>query len=137
MATLYRTMRRDADGHPMVIPSTSVLSPARGLGVRPVLDISMDDAGHVEPDTNGMSVAQDAPEFLPEHRRPVSLGGESDDPQWRIEEEELGAALVYRLDEPPPRHGVIEPAWRMTLEEYELAIAETREAWTECPEPLG
>jgi hypothetical protein len=124
-------MRRDEDGRPLVIPSTSVSSPARGLGVRPVVDISFDETGFVEPGTNGMSVAQDSPDFLPDHRRPWELGGESDDPLWQIEEEDLGDALTYRLDEPPPHHGVIEPAWRMTLDEYELALAETRDAWTE------
>jgi hypothetical protein len=125
------------DGLPMVIPSTSVLSPARGLGVRPVFDISVDEADFVEPGGDGMSVAQDSPEYLPDPRRPVSLGGESSDPLWQIEEEHLGEALTYRLDEPPSHHGVIEPAWRMTLEDYELALAETRDAWTESPEPLG
>jgi hypothetical protein len=84
-----------------------------------------------------MSVAQDSPAHLPPHRRPATLGGESDDPLWQIQEEDLGDALNYRLDEPPPGHGVIEPAWRMTLEEYELALAETRDVWTASPDPLG
>jgi len=78
------------DGRPMVIPSTSVLSPARGLGVRPVFDIAVDGAGFVEPGGDGMSVAQDSPEHLPDPRRPASLGGESNDPLWQIEEEHLG-----------------------------------------------
>jgi hypothetical protein len=137
MATLFRTMRKDQDGQPMVIPSTSLFSPARGLGVRPIVDIPIDEAGFVDADTDGMSVAQDSPEHLPEHRRPVWLDGESSDPLWQIEEDEIGDALSYRLDEPPPHHGVIEPAWRMTLEEFELALAETRGAWTECPNPVG
>jgi hypothetical protein len=89
MATLYRTMRMEDDDRPMVIPSTSVLSPARGLGVRPVFDISVDEDGFVEPDGGGMSLAQDSPEYLPDPRRPVSLGGESTDPLWQIEEETL------------------------------------------------
>jgi hypothetical protein len=137
MATLYRTMRKDEDGSPLVAPSTSLLSPARGLGVRVIVDIPLDEEGFVDRDTDGMSVAHDSPEHLPDHRRPVSLGGESIDPLWKIEEEEIGDTLNYRLDEPPPGHGLIEPAWRMRLEDYELALAETREAWTECPEPLG
>jgi hypothetical protein len=137
MATLFRTMRADHDGKPLVAPSTSILSPARGLGVRAVVDIPLDEEGCVEADTDGMSVAQDSPDLLPDHRRPVWLGGESDDPLWEIQEEEIGEALNYRLDEPPPGHGVIEPAWRMTLEEFELALAETRDAWTETPQPLG
>jgi hypothetical protein len=133
MATLYRAMRKDLDGRPVVASSTSFLSPARGLGVRPIVDIPVDDDGYVEPGLDGMSVAQGSADYLPDHRRPTALGGESDDPLWRIEEEEIGEALNYRLDEPPPGHGVIEPAWRMTLEEYELGLAETRDAWTECP----
>ena len=84
-----------------------------------------------------MSVVEDSPEYLTDARRPQSLGGESKDPLWRVEVEDLGDALVYRSSEPPPMHGVIEPAWKMTLEDYELALAETREVWTECPEPLA
>jgi hypothetical protein len=133
MATLYRAMRMDPDGRPLVASSTSLLSPARGLGVRPLVDISVDDDGYVEAGLDGMSVAQDSPDYLPDHRRPTALGGESDDPLWQIDEDEIGEALNYRLDEPPPGHGVIEPARRMTLEEYELALAETRDAWTACP----
>jgi len=105
MATLYRTMRDDGEGRPMVIPSTSTLSPARGLGVRPVFDIAVDDNDFVEPDGDGMSVVQDSPTHLDEPRRPISLGGDSKDPLWRVEQEDLGEGLVYRLDEPPPYHG--------------------------------
>jgi hypothetical protein len=135
MATLFRAMRADPDGRPWVAPSTSLISPARGLGVRLVVDIEMDDEGFVGPG-DGMSVAQDSPEHLPNHRRPRWLGGEGDDPLWQIEEDEIGETLNYRLDEPPTGHGVIEPAWRMILEDYELALAETRDAWTECPQPV-
>jgi hypothetical protein len=46
--------------------------------------------------------------------------------------DEIRDVLNYRLDEPPPCHGVIEPAWRMTLDDYELALAETHDAWAEC-----
>lgn len=119
----------------MVVSSASLRSAARGLGVRPSVDISVDDDGFVEPG-EGMSVAQDSPDYLPEHRRPTSLGGDSDDPLWEIEEDDLGDALNYRLDEPPEGHGVIEPAWRMGLEDYELALAETREVWTESNEDV-
>jgi hypothetical protein len=129
-------MRKEYDGRPMVLSSTSLLSPARGLGVRPEIDIPVDEDGYVGPDEDGMSVAQDSAEHLEAHRRPRWLGGESDDPLWRIEEEDIGDALNYRLDEPPPGHGVIEPAWRMLLDDYEIALAETRDAWTECPQPV-
>jgi hypothetical protein len=126
MATLYRAIRIDYDGRPLLAPT------ARGLGVRPDIDIPVDDAGMVEPGTGGMSVAEGSLEHLPAHRRPPAHGGTGLDPVWRIEEDDLGEGLTYRLEEPPPAHGMVEPAWGMHLEEFELALAETRDLWTEC-----
>src|SRR4051812_27407858 len=116
---LYRAMIADGD-HPLVV------STARGLGVRPEIDIPVDEYGQVEPG-EGMSVAHTAFEFLPEHRRPPSAGGTGKDPLWKISSDDLPAALSYRPDDDVPGHGFIEPSWAMTIEEYELALAETRE----------
>jgi hypothetical protein len=127
MATLYRAMIKDSDGKPLVVPT------ARGLGVRPVIDIPVDDEGRVEPESGGMSVARDDPAYLPPHRRPPSHGGTGSDPVWEIDEEELGEALVCRLDVPPEGHGLVEPLLVMTLDDYELALAETRDGWREVP----
>src|SRR5689334_20370385 len=89
VATLYRTMRKEYDGRPVVASSASLLSPARALGVRPEIDIPVDDDGYVGPGEDGMSVSQDSPEHLPSHRRPRWLGGESDDPLWQVEEDDI------------------------------------------------
>ena len=100
MATLYRAMKRDPlDGFPLLNPS------ARGLGIRPGIDIPVDDYGLVEPGAGGMSVAPGSPTNLPLHRRPAEYGGEGDDPVWSIEEDELGRLLSYVPDDRnPDRH---------------------------------
>jgi hypothetical protein len=119
-------MRPAGDGGPLVAPT------ARSLGARSEIDVLVDEEdGHVEPGTGGMSVAQDSAEHLPVHRRPPSHGGTGPDPIWVIDEDDLGEALMYRLEEPPPGHGLVEPAWRMPFEDYEIALAETRDSWTE------
>jgi hypothetical protein len=90
----------------------------------------MDDEGMVDPESGGMSVSPESPEYLPTHRRPPSLGGTGLDPCWEIADEELGEGLVYRVDEDEPLpHGFVEPAWRMHLDEYEDLLAATRELW--------
>lgn len=116
----------DPDGRPRVVPT------ARGLGVRLETDIPVDETtGQVQPGTGGMSVAEESPRSLPVHRRPPSHGGTGLDPVWTITEEDLAEALIYRLDEPPPRHGMVEPAWEMSFEDFEIALAETRDSWAE------
>jgi len=115
----------DSDGRPLVVPT------ARGLGVRFEADIPVDEAGQVQPGTGGMSVAEESPQSLPSHRRPASHGGTGLDPVWMIAEEDLTEALIYRLDEPPPGHGMVEPAWEMSFEDFEIALAETRDLWAE------
>lgn len=120
---LYRSMKEDpGDGRPLVVGT------ARGLGVR-VGEIPWDEEGNVELESGGMSVALGRPEHLVEHRRPRSLGGTGPDPVWGIDENELGEQLVCRPDPDLAGHGFIEPVRPMPLEEYELALAETRDAW--------
>jgi hypothetical protein len=118
-------MRKDIDGRPLVFPA------ARGLGVRAEVDIPVDDYGNVQPGVGGMSVACRSPESLPQHRRPSSLGGSGLDPVWELGETDLSAALIFRLEEPPPDHGLIEPTWEMSFEDLQDALAETRDAWRE------
>jgi hypothetical protein len=78
-----------------------IVGTARGLGVRDG-EIVPDEEGVVEPESGGMSVAMETPENLVKHRRPP---------------------------EAPKGHAFIEPVHPMALEEYELALAETRDAW--------
>lgn len=102
---------------------------ARGLGVRPGIDIPVDDFGLVEPGAGGMSVSQDDPTFLPEHRRPPSHGGTGLDPLWALEENKLEELLVYTEDDYLEGHGFVEPGYQMPLEDYQLALAESRQLW--------
>ena len=119
---LYRAMIEAEDGRPLVV------STARGLGLR-AGEIPLDEGGRVEPETGGMSVAHGRPEGLVEHRRPKDLGGTGKDPVWEISADELGDQLAYRDDPDLEGHGFIEPRYPMHLEEYTLAIAETRDVW--------
>ena len=76
-----------------------------------------------------MSVSQDDPTFLPKHRRPPSHGGTGLDPLWALEENNLGELLVYTEDDYLEAHGFVEPAYQMPLEDYQLALAESRQLW--------
>jgi len=115
-------MIEDHDERPLLAPT------ARALGVRPDIDILVDEFGDVEPG-EGMSVSPDSLSNLPEHRRPMSAGGSGKDPIWEIESDELPAPLSYRPDDEDPTHGFIEPAWPMGLDDFEEALAETRDFW--------
>src|SRR6266849_6521093 len=70
---LYRSMRDDPAGGPLVGPT------ARTLGVRPHVDIPV-LVGQVRPNTGGMSVAPDHPGTLHPLRRPPAQGGSGKDP---------------------------------------------------------
>jgi hypothetical protein len=132
MATkLYRGMKKDEDGKPVVRRWS------RGLGVRIDMDdpdIPVDEDGLVAPNAEGMSVSPDTPENLPYHRRPDRWGGDGPDPVWEISEDELGDGLIYREEEgADPPHGFVEPSGVMELTDYEVALAATRDLWRECP----
>jgi hypothetical protein len=79
------------------------------------------------PGQGGMSVAPNDPADLPRHRRPASLGGIGRDPVWYIEADDLGPDLVFRQDR--PSHGLIEPKRAMTLDEFQAALARSRQFW--------
>ena len=99
---------------------------ARTLGVRPGDDIPV-VAGRVSPGTGGMSVVPDNPMNLPDHRRPVPLGGTGKDPIWGIDRGSLGGDVVYRQDK--PTHGLFEPAREMSLDEFQEALADLASRW--------
>jgi len=118
----------DHDGRPSVIHSSS-----KGLGIRPVWDIPVDEDGIVERCGEGLSVAPQTPANLPTVRKPPSLGGEGKYPVWELDTELLPESLVYTEEERregPPK-GLIEPAFAMELEDFQVAIAETRDLWRE------
>lgn len=121
---LFRSMKEAHDGLPVVAPT------ARTLGARVFVDIPIDQNGIVGPKTGGLSVAPNDPKKLPRHRRPPSLFGRGKDPVWSIQSNYLGPKLTYRAEpNNPTSHGFIEPAYRMTFDEYQDALAKTRSFW--------
>jgi hypothetical protein len=121
---LYRSMKAAMDRHPEFGRT------ARTLGVRPGIDIPLDIDGRVAGGQGGMSVAPDAPDNLPAHRRPPEHGGTGKDPIWELDVAGLGDELVYREDPPMPGvHGFVEPSAPMMFAHYESALLATREAW--------
>ena len=123
---LFRSMKEDVNGLPMVGPG------GRMLGVRtgddPTPDVlAVQDSDVILPNQGGMSVAPDNPRHLLRHRRPQGLGGTGLDPVWSLETTELGPNLQFRQDS--PTHGVIEPQRAMTLQQYQAALSATRTRW--------
>ena len=122
VANLFRGMRADGE-YPAIGPT------ARTLGVRAGIDIPV-VADSVDPGQGGLSVAPDDALRLPRFRRPREIGGTGKDPVFSIDLDFLGSDLVYRPDPADPEvHGFIEPARRMTFDEYQRALTATRAAW--------
>jgi len=128
MTVLYRAMIEARDGRPEIGRS------ARTLGVRisgKHIDILVEPSGEVLPGTGGMSVAPDTPDNLPPHRR-------ARDPAWTFEARALGPDLLYRPDPlKPNKHGTIEPAQPMPLDQYDAALEATRAHWNQVPAPVS
>ena len=122
---MFRAMKADVDGCPVIGPSS------RTLGVRrdgPNRDIPIALNGTVSPGTGGMSVALDAEQNLPKHRLPKLLGGEGRDPVFRMLSASLPACLSVRVDRYP--HAFVEPTWVCGFEQYQYDIAQTRPFWS-------
>ena len=132
MPAVFRTMRSDG-GRPLVG------STGRSLGVRPIKDIPVDGKGNVRPDTGGMSVASSwrdlSPWRIPERLVAIAPNacGSNLDSCWR-----LGTGAFVAAELPPHHlyfrpdtltHGTVEPALRMSLEEYQRNLAATRDEW--------
>jgi hypothetical protein len=113
-------MRASVDNLPVLGPE------ARCLGVRPGIDIPV-AGGLVSRGTGGLSVAPHSAMSLPSHRRPNSLGGTGKDPVWALGLDGLPSTLNFQQDS--ANHGLIEPAFPMTLRQYEEALAQTRRSW--------
>ncbi len=59
-----------------------------------------------------------------------AMDEDDDERVWYLLEEALGPDLVYRPVRRRDReHGFIEPAREMSLDEYESALAATRDLW--------
>jgi len=114
---LFRGMKTNGN-EPEVGPS------ARTLGARPNVDIPVDSNGNVHPGTGGISVAPQTPLNLPTHRRPVEFEGTGKDPVWSIDSDSLGDNLIYIQDK--TTHGTIQPSKIMTLDQYQIALSNTK-----------
>jgi hypothetical protein len=124
--TLFRTMRADLDGYPVVGRERSM------LGVRiagPLPDIRVLDDGTIKPEAGGMSVFID-PRKMPKSLRPRTLKekpGESPHPCFKIEEAKLPATLAFRKDK--DYHGLVEPAAQCAFADFEAQLGATRVEW--------
>lgn len=77
-----------------------------------------------------MSVAPDDWRKLHYSLLDSALDDEEPEQVWFLLQNDLGADLTFRPDDrAPERHGFIEPSVRMTLEQYEAALAATRPFW--------
>lgn len=132
MPRIYRVMKPETEEKPAVGRS------ATSLGVRIPQDIQPDENGLVEPGQGGMSVSpslQDLPDFLvPERLEYLVPGASGRDKHrvWRMGEGDFTASAVsadLSLRPDKPGHGLVEPASRMTLTEYENALAATQKQW--------
>jgi hypothetical protein len=138
MPRLYRAMY--AEGNK---PKVGAAATALGVRVPPDkhADLPAGNDGMVEPGTGGMSVSP-AWRLLPVHRILRRLrtkfpraAGSNQLFCWRFGESGFAAALIsdqlmFRPDpEKPDRHGLVEPAQQMKVEEYQAALAATRDQW--------
>ena len=82
---------------------------SRSLGVRPEVDIPLDENHRVQPGTGGMSTTADDPRRLPPHRRPKWLSGIGADPVLKLRPIIPPLALATRQDG-VPHHSLLEPS---------------------------
>lgn len=118
---IFRAMKINSENKPELGRT------ARTLGVRTPRDIVPDDDGYVYPEVGGMSIAPHNPKLLPLHRRPPSLGGSGRDPVFKFHISSLPDSLIVRLDK--PEHGMVEPAQKCLLTQYEQELSSTQSSW--------
>lgn len=114
MPIVFRAMHSADDGGPLVEPS------ARGLGVRADYDLPVDENGNVEPESGGLTVRPTMKAIPRQYRKDRFT-------VWKLDTDALPEALRHVEDN--PKHGSVEPAWAMSFDDYEAAIADTRSDW--------
>lgn len=125
----YRAMKSIGQGLPACGEG------ARLLGVRPGIDIGVDDQGRVQPESGGMSVFSD-PASLPKHRKPAWMsGGEGRDPLYSIEEASLPGELAAIRDG-CSCHFFWAPAMACPYRLYLSVLYGTQRSWREEPCPM-
>ena len=119
---LFRAMKSADDNLPVIGQY------ARELGVRPNIDIPVDNQGNVAPFTGGMSVTVDNVRHLPAHRRPSDFGGTGKDPVFSIKKEQLPDVLSSRQSG-SRHHYLIEPKYDCSFDQYQSNLYSTRPKW--------
>jgi hypothetical protein len=141
MPKIYRSMKKDDDGRPVVDASGKGLG-VRGIPVNNVVDVDLDGDGKVILNDKGMSVVptwRDLPYFL----LPESLRKKFPDAKKARGNSNLhcftmgdGSFVEGRvadgLDLKPdsPKHGVVVPRTSVLLDRYQADLANTRDRWT-------
>lgn len=118
---LFRTMKVGDGDRPAVgrLPKM--------LGVRIGIDVRADAQDRVRPG-KGMSVSTDPYSLLP-HLLPKAYGGSADEPLWEIGDDRIGDPLAVRATR-RAHHLQVEPQRTMALNDYERALADTRDDWS-------
>lgn len=132
MACVYRIMKKDENGLPVVGPSSST------LGVRLGIDIDLDAQNNVLVNGKGMSVApgwRDVnPNCIPKRLRPLlpGAGGSNNTFCFRRGEGPFQRgpfANGVNLEPDSPKHGNVVPAQAVPLATYEADLEATRSDW--------
>ena len=132
MPQVYRIMEVAPDAKPEVGTGHAC------LGARVPQDIAPDSAGNVGPGGKGMSVfsrVEALPFFMvPRKYRGIIEGAKGKDSRsvWRtgsgpFKSGTFATDLQFFCDS--AEHGVVEPERTMALDEYQAALAKTREGW--------
>lgn len=121
---MFRAMIPGPDGFPIVAPT------ARGLGVRPGIDVPQTDPGAIViPGPQGMSVSPSLA-TLPPFRTPPQFGGTGKDPAYCMCRSNLPPTLMYVPDPANPGgHGFVSPALPTPLGAYQSGLGSTRNQW--------
>ncbi len=118
---LYRTMKVAPDGKPLVGKKRNM------LGVRPtdpnnrnpkaVFDVPAVNDNDIVPLGKGLSTSLD----------PLILRVDPGEAMFEIESNDLDPALMQNPDNPP--HCLIQPSSTLTLDDFQQALADTRDLW--------
>jgi hypothetical protein len=132
MSGIYRSMI-DEGGKPVIGDK------ARMLGVRTNgTDIPIDGDGSVQPGTGGLSVSpnwQDLPLFLiPRRLQSIvkDARGNNRLACFRLSDFSFAAAQIDEqlwMRPDSVNHGIIEPTYKMKFDDYQRALAATRDSW--------
>jgi len=145
MVKFYYRGMVDENGKPKIGRSAKLLGVRLGdidINIKRMPVDSLDEQGYLLPEsehefqgelvdvairnTGGMSVSLSI-EALPAHRKPAKFSGYGKDPLWQIDDSNITGDLQAVQDS--PTHVSISPRVTMSLERYELALANTQDDW--------